>query len=107
MQHVMVAAVVALSFLGSLQDPAGAKRASDARTRDIYVSVVDNNGKPVTGLTAADFRVREDNVVREVLSAAAATEPLTISLLIDDSEAASDAIQYMRDALTAFIERLD
>jgi len=103
----MVAAVVALSVLGSLQDPARAPRGSDARTRDIYVSVVDNNGKPVTGLTAADFRVREDNVAREVLSAGVATEPLTISLLIDDSEAAADAIQYMRDALTAFVERLD
>jgi len=107
MQHLMVAVVVALSVLGSLQDPAGAKRASDSRTRDIYVSVVDNNGKPVTGLTAADFRVREDNVVREVLGAGPATEPLTISLLIDDSEAAADAIQYMREALTVFVERLD
>jgi len=107
MQQLMVAALVALSVLGSVQDPAGSKRASDARTRDIYVSVLDNNGKPVTGLTAADFRVREDNVVREVLSAHAATEPLTISLLIDDSEAAADAIQYMREALTAFVERLD
>jgi len=107
MQHLIVAAVVALSVLASQQDPAGAPRASDARTRDIYVSVVDNNGKPVTGLTAADFRVREDNVVREVLSAGPATEPLTISLLIDDSESAADAIQYMRDALTAFVERLD
>ena len=107
MQHLIVAAVVALSVLASQQDQAGAPRASDARTRDIYVSVVDNNGKPVTGLTAADFRVREDNVVREVLSAGPATEPLTISLLIDDSESAADAIQYMRDALTAFVERLD
>ena len=107
MQQLMVAALVALSVLGSVQDPAGSKRASDARTRDIYVSVLDNNGKPVTGLTAADFRVREDNVAREVLSAQPATEPLTISLLIDDSEAAADAIQYMREALTAFVERLD
>ena len=107
MQHFMVAALVALSVFGSVQDPAGSKRASDARTRDIYVSVLDNNGKPVTGLTAADFRVREDNVTREVLSAHPANEPLTISLLIDDSEAAADAIQYMREALTAFVERLD
>lgn len=107
MQQLIVAAVLALSFLGSVQDPPRTPRASDKRTRDIYVAVVDKDGKAVTGLTAADFRVREDNVVREVVSAGVATEPLTISLLIDDSEASADAIQYMREALTAFVERLD
>ncbi len=109
MQHLIVAAVVALSVVGSAQaqDQPRTPRASDKRTRDIYVSVVDKDGKAVTGLTAADFRVREDNVVREVLSAGVATEPVTISLLIDDSEASADAIQDMREALTAFVERLD
>jgi len=107
MQQLIVAGVVALSIASAVQDPPRAPRASDKRTRDIYVSVVDNNGKPVTGLAAADFLVREDNVAREVLTAGPATEPLTISLLIDDSESSADAIQHMREALTAFVERLD
>lgn len=106
-QHLIVAGAVALSVLGSIQTPARSPRASDVRNRDVYVSVVDNNGKPITGLTAADFKVREDNVAREVVSVGPATEPLTISLLIDDSEAAADSIQYMRDALSAFVDRLD
>jgi hypothetical protein len=46
-------------------------------------------------------------VAREVLSAGVATEPVTISLLVDDSEASADAIPYIREALTAFVERLD
>jgi VWFA-related protein len=107
-QQLIVAAIVSLAVLGpSQQDTARTPKASDKRTRDIYVSVVDSSGKPVTGLTAADFRVREDNVAREVVSAGVATEPLTISLLLDDSEASADAITYMRDALAAFIDRLD
>src|SRR3954468_18264362 len=106
MQHLIVAAVVALSVVGSAPDQPRTPPASDKRTRDIYVSVVDKDGKAVTGLTAADFTVREDGVAREVLSAGPATEQLTISLLVDDSQAATSAIQFYRDALPSFLQRL-
>jgi VWFA-related protein len=81
-------------------------QASDARSRDIYVSVVDSKGAPATGLTAADFTVREDGQAREVLRATVATEPLDIVLLIDDSQAATRAIPYLRDALPRFIDKM-
>jgi VWFA-related protein len=106
MQYLIVAIVLALAVVEEPQNPERTPRASDKRTRDIYVSVVDNNGKAVTGLNAADFTVREDGVAREVLSAGPATEQLTISLLVDDSEAASEAVQFMRDALGSFVQRL-
>ena len=77
-----------------------------ARTRDIYVSVVDGKGEAVTGLTARDFSVREDGVAREVLRAETATDPLDIVLLIDDSQAATAAIPHLRDGVTKFAERL-
>jgi VWFA-related protein len=72
----------------------------------VYASVVDSDGKTVQGLTAADFTVREDAVVREVLKAGPATAPLTISVLIDDSQAADPAIQDLREGLPAFVQRL-
>ena len=88
----------------------GAAHAQPARpagaAQEIHVSAVDNRGLPVTGLTAADFVVREDGAVREVLSAAQAEAPLQIALLIDDSQAASDATVYLREGLAAFLERL-
>ncbi len=107
MQHVIVAIALALAILAEPQDTQRTPRASDKRTRDIYVSVVDSSGKAVTGLTAEDFTVREDGVVREVTSAGPATEQLTISMLVDDSQAAADAIQFMRDAIPAFVQRLN
>jgi Ca-activated chloride channel family protein len=77
-----------------------------ARTRDIYVSVVDSKGVPVPGLSAADFVVREDGSAREVLKAGPATAPMQIIVLIDDSEAATNAIQRIREGLTAFVDKL-
>jgi VWFA-related protein len=81
-------------------------REANPRTRDVYVAVVDSKGVPVTGLSAADFAVREDGTAREVLKAGPATEPMQIIVLIDDSAAATDAIQRMREGLTAFVDKL-
>jgi Ca-activated chloride channel homolog len=78
--------------------------AAQTRSRDVYVSVVDGKGAPVEGLSATDFSVREDGVVREVLKAAPATEPLQIAVLVDDSQAASEDIQMIREGLTRFVD---
>lgn len=102
--------LLALSATVTLADATGAQRqpqASDARSRDIYVSVVDAKGVAATGLTAADFTVREDGAPREVLRAEPAREPLDVVVLVDDSQAATRAIPYLRDGLNQFIDRLN
>ena len=107
MKNTLFLLVVSALLTGSAAaqtEPAA--RATDARTRSIYVSVVDGKGVAVTGLRAADFNVREDGVAREVLSATQATEPLHVVLLVDDSQAATDAIPYIRDGVRQFIDRL-
>jgi Ca-activated chloride channel homolog len=80
---------------------------AQSKPTDVYVSVVDGKGDPAPGLTAEDFRVREDGGAREVLKAGPAAEPLTVALLIDDSQAATPAIQMIREAMETFLKALD
>jgi Ca-activated chloride channel family protein len=76
------------------------------RERTLYASVVDKNGEPVSGLTADDFIVREDNARREVLRVSRATEPIALAILVDNSKSAEDDIQNIRDGLTKFLEEM-
>ena len=85
---------------------AQAERAGTERTREVYVSVIDNRGAPVSGLAAADFTVKEDGKPREVLAVRAAETPLDLVVLIDDSAAATEATTHLRDGLVAMLERL-
>jgi VWFA-related protein len=77
---------------------------AQAKPTTIYVSVLDSKGEPATGLTAADFVVKEDDGAREVLKAEPATEPLTVALLVDDSQALNEGVQFIREAARDFVK---
>jgi VWFA-related protein len=79
---------------------------AQAKPTTIYVSVLDSKGEPATGLTATDFAVKEDNVAREVLKVEPASEPLTIALLVDDSQALTGGVNFIRDAARGFVKTL-
>jgi hypothetical protein len=79
---------------------------AQARQRKLYVSVVDKKGAPVTTVAPADVVVREDGVAREVLKVEPATDPMRVALLVDNSEASTRSIQFLREALIPFATRL-
>jgi VWFA-related protein len=81
-------------------------RVGAASDKTIFVAALDPAGKPVKGLTAADFALREDGVDREITDVKPATQPLQIVLLADTSKGVDDILQDMRRSLTAFVRQV-
>ncbi len=100
---VVLASAVAVALLSVLAVPADIIAQAGARERTLFVSAVDDSGKPVPGLTPGDFVVREDGARREVLRVSRALEPVDVVLLVDNSASANSLISPLREGLARFI----
>lgn len=58
---------------------------SDVRMVNLTVSVTDGAGRPVSGLTAADFSVVEDGQPQSIANLQPAEEPFNLAILLDMS----------------------
>lgn len=82
----------------------GAQR--ETRQRIVYASALDQSGNPVPAIATTDVVIREDKVAREVLSVVPATEPMEITLLVDNSQAAEPYTRDIREAVSAFVKEI-
>jgi VWFA-related protein len=71
--------------------------------KTIYVSVLDSQGRTVTGVTADDFAVREDGAERAIVSMTPAKAPLQVALLVDTTAGTERYIDSIRKGLVAFV----
>lgn len=74
---------------------------------EVYASVTDAAGEPVTGLTQADFEVREDGAPQEISAFAAGEFPLAVALGVDRSwSMAGEPLKLARHAAQTFLRAL-
>ena len=70
------------------------------------IATVTEDGAPLTGLTADDFRVREDEVEQSPLTVEEQLPPLSVVLAIDTSGSMAQAMDQTRTAATEFVRGL-
>ena len=80
--------------------------AAQSLEREVFVSVLSKADEPVMTLAPADFIIREDGRLREVLRARRATDPIDIALLVDTSQALGRQVADVRSALESFIAKM-
>ena len=74
---------------------------------EVYASVTDERGAPVTGLTRDDFTVREDDEVQAIAAFAEGEFPLSVALAIDRSwSMAGEPLARARQAARTLIGAL-
>ena len=78
----------------------------DTQLITVPVVVRDQEGRPVTGLTASAFQLYEDDLPQRVATFATSDAPFEVALLLDTSGSTRAGIALIRSAAYAFIESL-
>lgn len=72
----------------------------------IPVSVLDRDGRFITGLQKPDFRIFENGVEQKIESFASVEQPFTVVLMLDVSPSTQFKINEIQDAAIAFVNQL-
>ena len=114
MTRLLAPAVLAIAATAGLiaqesqdQEGALAQFSSQVQLVEVYATVTDAKGQPVTGLKREDFEVYEDNALQDVSTFAAGEFPLTVALGVDRSwSMAGDKLRLAKQASQSFLRAL-
>ena len=73
---------------------------------EVYATVTDPAGQPITGLTASDFEVREDGHLQSVAAFAAGDFPLSVAVALDRSFSMGGRVAVAKSAARVFVGAL-
>lgn len=76
---------------------------SEVRMVNLTAAVYDEQGRPISGLTADDFEVVEDGVPQRVEAAAAGEEPFNLAILLDLSASTQRDREQMKKIADGFL----
>lgn len=80
---------------------------SSVQLVEVYATVTDGKGEPVTGLAEGDFRVFENGAPQRISTFAAGEFPLTVALGVDRSwSMAGEPLRLAKQASQAFVRAL-
>jgi Ca-activated chloride channel homolog len=105
-------AVVALAAAfaatsGRAQEESVARFSSGVQAVEVYATVTDRAGEPVTGLRAGDFQVDDDGRPQTITTFAEGAFPLTVALGVDRSlSMAGEPLRLARRAAQGFLRQL-
>ena len=101
------AACAALSAVPSAQEAPLARFSSGVQAVEVYATVTDAAGEPVTGLTADDFRLDDDRRPQAITTFAEGAFPLTVALGVDRSlSMRGEPLRLARRAAQGFLRAL-
>ena len=103
---VVLAVVMGVGLLAR-QGGSPAQFSSHVQLIEVYATVTDAKGAPVTGLRREDFQIYENDQLRDVAAFAAGEFPLTVALGVDRSwSMAGDPLRLAKQASQAFLRVL-
>jgi hypothetical protein len=83
--------------------------------KSVFMSVLDENGKPVKDIVADDILIREDGADRQVVAVKPASTPISVAVLVDTSQGVrvtdaygtpEDYVRDLRVAVSSFAKQL-
>src|SRR3954469_10700582 len=109
----LIATVLCGAVLAAQEPPESAQGrglpqfSSRVQLVEVYATVTDAAGQPVTGLRQSDFEVYEDNERQDISTFAAGEFPLTVALGVDRSwSMAGEPLRLAKQASQSFLRAL-
>jgi Ca-activated chloride channel family protein len=101
-----LAVVTAVAVL-ALALPSAGQFTSGVNLVEVYASVTDSRGAAISGLTQADFELRENGQLQQISNFAAGEVPLSVAVAIDRSFSMTGTrLSLARSAAQAFLAEL-
>lgn len=97
---------ICLGAILSLVASPGSQLVHGQERGQLYISVLDSMGEPVTDLEPGDITVQVDDVDAKIVKMEPISRPMKLTVMIDNGQATSNSLANLRTALKGFFEAI-